>query len=90
MVSSEQLTNSKPRVLISRLLLVLDICNVQSTFKKAYAANLLVQILWCKSFGGVRFDLGLLLQGQTMVTPHKSAYISFIIGSKGLQCTVNL
>ena len=44
----------------------------------------------CGSFGDVRFDLGLLLQGQTMVAQHKSTYISLIIGSRCLQCTVNL
>ena len=30
------------KVPITRLLLVLEVCNVQSTFKKPYAANLLV------------------------------------------------
>ena len=34
-------------------------------------------------FGDVRFDLGPLLQGQTCVGQHKSAYISLIIGSRG-------
>ena len=42
-----------------------------------------------RSSGGVRFDLGLLLQGQTMATQYKSASILLIIGSRGLQCTVN-
>ena len=32
----------------------------------------------------VGFDLGPLLQGQTMITKLKSAYISLIIGSRGL------
>ena len=53
------------KVPLSRLLLVLEVCNVQSTFKgKPYAANL---------FFGDRFHLGPLLQGQTMVAQHKSA-----------------
>ena len=92
---------------IYRLLLVPEVCNVQSTFRKTYAVihlvvsdltldrSFKVKIGWvrikvpithlslvledckmqslnqplgslfCKSFGGVRFDLGLLLLGQT-------------------------
>ena len=48
------------------------------------------QPLRCESFGGVRFDLGSLLQCQTMVAQHKSASILLIIVSRGLQCKVNL
>ena len=113
----------------SHLLLVLEVSNVQMTFRKPYAANLLVMSnltldlsfkvklgwvnikvpishlllvlvgsnvqstfrkLCCASFGDVKFDLGPLLQGQTRVGQYKSAHISLIIGSRGLQCTVDL
>ena len=37
-----------------------------------------------ESFGVVGFDLGPLLQGQTKIAKLKSAYKSFIIGSRGL------
>ena len=37
-----------------------------------------------ESFGVVRFDLGLLLQGQTRIAKLKSAYNSLIIGCTGL------
>ena len=36
-----------------------------------------------ESFGVVRFDLGPLLQDQTRIVKHKSAYNSFIIGPRG-------
>ena len=36
------------------------------------------------SFGVVRFDLGLLLQGQLRIAKLKSAYKSLIIGPTGL------
>ena len=39
-----------------------------------------------ESFGVVRFDLGPLPQGQTRIAKLKSAYNSFIIGHRGLQC----
>ena len=38
----------------------------------------------------VRFDLGPLLQGQTMIAKLKSAYNSLIIGPRGLQCKTSL
>ena len=38
----------------------------------------------------VRFDLGLLLQGQMRITKLKSTYNSLIIGARGLQCETNL
>ena len=38
-----------------------------------------------ESFGVVRFDLGLLLQGQTRIAKHKSAYNSLVIGPRGLE-----
>ena len=37
-----------------------------------------------ESFGVVKFDLGPLLQSQTSITKHKSAYNSLIIGPRGL------
>ena len=37
-----------------------------------------------ESFGVVRFNLGPLLQGQTSIAKHKSAYNSLIIGPGGL------
>ena len=37
-----------------------------------------------ESFGVVRFDLGPLLQGQTIIAKVKSAYNSLIIGPRGL------
>ena len=38
----------------------------------------------------VRFDLGPLFQGQMRTAKLKSAYISLIIGPRGLQCETNL
>ena len=43
-----------------------------------------------ESFDVFRFDLGPLLQGQTMIAKLKSAYNSLIIGPRGLQCETNL
>ena len=43
-----------------------------------------------ESFGVVGFDLGTLLQGQMRMAKLKSAYNSLIIGSRGLQCQINL
>ena len=40
-------------------------------------------MVW-ESFGAVRFDLGPLLQGQTIIAKPKSAYNSHIIGPRGL------
>ena len=37
-----------------------------------------------ESFGMVRFDLGLLFQGQMRIDKFKSAYSSLIIGRRGL------
>ena len=42
------------------------------------------------SFGVVGFELGTFLQGQMRIAKLKSAYNSLIIGSRGLQCEVNL
>ena len=43
-----------------------------------------------ESFGVVRFDLELLLQGQMRIANPKNAYNSLIIGPRGLQCETNL
>ena len=43
-----------------------------------------------ESFDVVRFDLGLLLQGQMRIAKPKSAYNSLYIGPRGLQCETNL
>ena len=37
-----------------------------------------------ESFGVIGFDLGLLLEGQMRIAKSKSAYISLIIGPRGL------
>ena len=38
-----------------------------------------------ESFGVIRFDLGLLLQGQTRIAKPKSAYSLLTIGPRGLE-----
>ena len=43
-----------------------------------------------ESSGVVRFDLGLLLQGETRIDKRSSAYNSLIIGPRGLQYDTNL
>ena len=43
-----------------------------------------------ESFDVIRFDLGLLLKGQTRIAKLKSAYNSLIVGPRGLQCETNL
>ena len=43
-----------------------------------------------ESFGVVRFDLGPLVQGQTVIAKLKSVYNSLIMGPRGLQCETNL
>ena len=53
----------KLKVLIIRLLLALEVCNVKPTYKKSWAGNL---------FYEVRFSQ--LLQGQTRLAKPKSAY----------------
>ena len=40
----------------------------------------------CESSDVVRFDLRPLLEGPTRIARLKSAYNSFIIGPRGLQC----
>ena len=42
-----------------------------------------------ESFVVLRFDLGLLAQGQTRIAKHESAYNSLIIGPRGLQPQTN-
>ena len=44
----------------------------------------------CKSFDGVRFDLGPLPQGQMRIAKLKIAYNLLIIGPRGSQCENNL
>ena len=43
-----------------------------------------------ESFDVVRFDLGSLLHDQTRITKLKSAYKSFVIGPRRLECETNL
>ena len=43
-----------------------------------------------ESFDVVRFDLELLLQGQTLTAKLKIAYNLIIIGPRGLRCETNL
>ena len=43
-----------------------------------------------ESFGVVGCDLGPLLQGQTSIAKHKSAYNSLIIGPRGLGWYTNI
>ena len=54
---------TKLKVLITHLLLVLEVWDVKLNYRKAWAGNLLV----------VRFDLEFLLQGQTRIIKDKSA-----------------
>ena len=86
---------------ISLLLLLLGVSNVQSTFRKPYAvhllamSNLTLDISFKIKLGFVNIKvpiscLLLVLEGQTRVCQYKSAYISLIIGSRGLQYTGDL
>ena len=43
-----------------------------------------------ESFCVVRFDLGPLVQGETSIAKHKSAYNSLIIGPRGLGWYTNI
>ena len=63
------------KVLITRLLLVLEVWDGKPTYRKSCTGNLLV---WSD------LTLGPLLQGQTRIAKHKSAYNSLIIGPRGL------
>ena len=58
-------------MLITRLLMVLEVWEGK-------------EIMGWDSFGVVRFDLGLLLQGQLRIAKLKIAYNSLIIGPTGL------
>ena len=69
------------KVLITRLLLVLEVWDGKPTKRKSWAGN-----LGC----GVIFDLVPLLQGQTRIAKLKSAYNSLIIGRTGLGWLTNL
>ena len=46
--------------------------------------------MFCESLDVVRFDLEPLVQGQTRMAKLKSAYMSLIIGLRGLGCETNL
>ena len=48
--------------------------------------NQLIEIMGWESFDVVRFDLGLLLQGQTRIAKSKSAYKSLFRDPIGLKC----
>ena len=50
----------------------------------------LLEIMGWESSDVVRFDLGLLLPGQTSIAKFKSAYNSLFIGPTGLQCETKL
>ena len=76
-----QMRTAKLKSAITCLLLILEVCNMEPTYRKSWAGNLLMF---------VRFDLGLLLQGQTRIAKCKSAYNSLIIGPNGLLCQTNL
>ena len=68
------------KVLITRLLLVLEVCDGIPTYRKS---------CW-ESSGVVAFDLGAPLQGQTSIAKLKSAYNSLIIGRRGLGWYTNI
>ena len=65
----------KLKVLIARLLLVLEVCNVKPACRQSWGKE---------SFNVVRFDLGPLLQGQMSIAKSKSAYKSLFLGLGGL------
>ena len=69
------------KVLITRLLLVLEVCNVKPTHRKSWAGNLMK---W------TNLTLSPLLQGQMRIANLKSAYNSLIIGPRSFQCETNL
>ena len=71
----------KLRMLIARLLLVLEVCNVKPTYRKSWARNLL---MWSD------LTLGPLLQDQTTIAKLKSADNWLIISLRGLQYETNL
>ena len=73
-------------MLITCLLLVLEVIGHTGL---GWQTNL-QEIMGRESFYVVRFDLGPLLRGQTKILKLKSAYISLIIGPRGLQCETNL
>ena len=66
--------------LITRLLLVLEVCNMKATYRKSWAGNL---VMWSDLTLGP-------LQGQTKTAKLKSAYNLLIIGPRGLQCESHL
>ena len=58
------------KVLISRFLLVPEVCDVKPTYRK---------IIGWESFDLARFDLGPFLRGQTRIAKSKSAYKSLFL-----------
>ena len=66
---------------LTRLLLVIEVCNVKPTYRKT--------IGW-ESSDVVKFDLGPLLQGQTRTAKLKRANNLLIIDPRGLQCETNV
>ena len=70
---------AKLKMLITRLLWVLQVCTVKPT----------QEIMGWETSNVFRFDLGLLLQGQTRIAKLKNAYNSLIMGPRGLQCETN-
>ena len=63
------------KVLVTRLLLVLEVWDGKPVYRKSWAGNLLV---WS------HLTLGPSLQGQTRIAKGKSAYNSLIIDPRGL------
>ena len=63
------------KVLITRLLLVLEVWDGKATYRKSWAGNLL---MWSD------LTLDPLLQGHTRIAKLKSAYNSLIIGPRDL------
>ena len=71
---------AKLKVLITRLLLVLEVWDGKPN---------ILEVMGWKSFGVVGFYLGPLLQGHTRIAKLKSAYNLLIIDPRGLQCETN-
>ena len=75
----------KLKMLITRLLLVPQVCNVKPTDRKSLAGNLLMlsDLTLGPSFRP-------LIQGQMRTAKLKSTYNLLIIGPRGFQCETNL
>ena len=70
-----QMKITKLKVLITRVLLVLEVWDGKPTYRKSWAGNLL---MW------LDLTFGPLLQGQMRTAKLKSVYNSLIIGPRGL------